>query len=85
MASLSLGYHLGVQSTIPPLQLPSQDIKVQKEEEIDEDEDESMADGDLSTIKAGFREPCKLVRLGRPYHVYSATKVNGRYLWYEQT
>lgn len=65
MASLSLGYHLGARSSIPPVQLqpPSQDIEVQEAEESDDDEDESMADGDLSAIKAGFMEQCKLVRV----------------------
>lgn len=69
MAFLSLGYHLGARTAIPLVQLPSQDIKAEESDE--EDEYESVADGNLSSIKAGFMEPCKLVRLGGSYHVYS--------------
>jgi PTH2 family peptidyl-tRNA hydrolase len=35
--------------------------EVQEAEVDSEDEDEEMADGDLSTVRAGFMEQCKLV------------------------
>jgi len=70
-AALGLGYYLGsrlgIQNAapatgpIPPSE--SKDKEPPKEPEVDsEEEDEALADGDLDTIKAGFMQPCKLVR-----------------------
>lgn len=61
-AFLSIGYHLGVQSTQHPSSPPSdRGIEVQETESDSEGEDEELADGDLSAIKPGFMEQCKLV------------------------
>lgn len=78
VASLSIGYHLGARShsfTSPPVEPatePKPEVKpvevreVQSESEDDyDDEDEEMADGDLAAVKAGFMEPCKMVRTTR--------------------
>jgi len=36
-----------------------------EDENVDEDEDEDISDGDLGSISAGFLEPCKLVLVVR--------------------
>jgi PTH2 family peptidyl-tRNA hydrolase len=60
-ASLGIGYRLGQKSTTL-LPASSENIVTEVQEAEDsEDEDEEIADGDLSAIKAGFMEPCKLV------------------------
>jgi peptidyl-tRNA hydrolase, PTH2 family len=64
-ASISLGYHLGSRSarqhppSIQSNNLDSPPVDYGN----DSDDDEGVADGDLSAIQAGFLEPCKLVCL----------------------
>jgi hypothetical protein len=60
-ASFSIGYRLGQRTTTLPPASSEEPTEVQEAEVDSEDEDEEIADGDLSTIKAGFMEPCKLV------------------------
>lgn len=58
-ACLALGYHLGSRSVPPTTFIPS---GIREPEIPNEDREEDEADGDLSSIKAGLLEPCKLVR-----------------------
>ena len=45
------------------LSKPDAAVKAEEEEDYSsESEDEAAADGDLSAVKAGMLEPCKLVR-----------------------
>ena len=75
LVALSIGYAFGARSATSRLHAeqskskstgqdeqrnPPNDVK--NDEESDNDEGE-VADGDLSSIKAGLLEPCKLVRL----------------------
>lgn len=61
---MSVGYHFGSQSvSAPTIKPPTSGIEVQGTEENSEDEDEEIADGDLSAIQAGFLEQCKLVSI----------------------
>jgi PTH2 family peptidyl-tRNA hydrolase len=73
-AALGLGYYLGSQmdtqdaapaaQPIPPSE-PKEPLASKAEPEVDsEEEDDALADGDLSAVKAGFVQPCKLVRAG---------------------
>ncbi|TFY69044.1 hypothetical protein EVJ58_g642 [Rhodofomes roseus] len=64
--SLGVGYALGVQSASkssaaspPPVDKPPTPA------EEDSDEEGEVADGDLSAVKPGFVEPCKLVLVVR--------------------
>jgi len=80
-ASLSIGYRLGTQSinSPPPLTPDSEsDVEVQEAEEDSEDEGEEIADGDLSTIKAGFMEQCKLVLVVRTDLKMSPGKISAQ-------
>lgn len=64
LTSLGIGYWLGVSGTgkhsaaSPPADKPLPPAP----EEV-ESEEEDVADGDLSAVKASFMEPCKLVCL----------------------
>ncbi|KAJ6509311.1 peptidyl-tRNA hydrolase PTH2-domain-containing protein [Mycena vitilis] len=55
--SIAIGYYVGRRSTSPSIKPPANDQFV-------EDDDEP-GDGDLSLIKAGLLEPCKLVLIVR--------------------
>lgn len=63
--SLGVGYQLGahygkpVQIVVGPTSTPS--ISVQPEVAEDSDDEESASDGNLSYIKAGWNESCKMV------------------------
>lgn len=72
--SLSVGYYFGAQSRsfIPRSSAEQrgetktdEDVEVQEaeseSEDDEEEEEEDITDGDLSAIKAGFMQPCKLV------------------------
>lgn len=63
--ALALGYYLGVQfgtKTASPVVVPPETKPELKPEPKDnDDEDEELADGDLSSIKPRLMEPCKLV------------------------
>jgi hypothetical protein len=75
-ACLSIGYHLGAQSaqkSTPSESEPPEGIEVQEAEVNSEDEDEEMADGDLSAVRPGFMEQCKLVSSS---YVSSVLRVN---------
>lgn len=63
-ASLSIGYHLGVWYTTLPARSPevgSIDLQELETEVDSEDDDEQLSDGNLSAVKAGLMEPCKMV------------------------
>lgn len=74
LTSLAIGYHLGsrtvgaTSSSQTPVDSTSTKPSALREEESasesdeEDDDDGTFADGDLSAIKAGFTEPCKLVR-----------------------
>ncbi|KAG1871155.1 peptidyl-tRNA hydrolase PTH2-domain-containing protein [Suillus tomentosus] len=74
-AALGLGYYLGsrigTQDSAPAAQpIPPSELKNKEppkaEPEVDsEEEDDALADGDLSAVKAGFMQPCKLVLVVR--------------------
>ncbi|KAG1828731.1 peptidyl-tRNA hydrolase II domain-containing protein [Suillus variegatus] len=74
-AALGLGYYLGsrigTQDSAPAAQpIPPSELKDKEppkaEPEVDsEEEDDALADGDLSAVKAGFMQPCKLVLVVR--------------------
>ncbi len=66
IASLSAGFALGAltskgnaPSATEPLASPKPTEDAQSEESASEEED--VADGDLSAVKPGFLEPCKMV------------------------
>ncbi|KAG0702699.1 hypothetical protein DFH29DRAFT_486479 [Suillus ampliporus] len=73
--ALGLGYYLGsrlnTQNIAPPTapippESESKDKELPKEPEVDsEEEDDALGDGDLSVVKAGFMQPCKLVLVVR--------------------
>ncbi|KAN0100897.1 Peptidyl-tRNA hydrolase PTH2 domain containing protein [Tylopilus felleus] len=67
--ALALGYYLGVQfgtKTASPVVVPPETKPELKPEPKDnDDEDEELADGDLSSIKPRLMEPCKLVLVVR--------------------
>lgn len=73
LVALSVGYAFGAHSASTrllaeqskPTSLrqeppnPGKDVK----EDSESEEEEEVADGDLGSVKAGFLEPCKMVRL----------------------
>ncbi|KAG2160059.1 peptidyl-tRNA hydrolase PTH2-domain-containing protein [Suillus bovinus] len=74
--ALGLGYYLGLRlgtqdvapaaQPIPPESEPKDKEPPKAELEVDsEEEDDALADGDLSAVKAGFVQPCKLVLVVR--------------------
>ena len=68
LTSLSLGYALGVQSSRANAKATSNKPKSKKPEspkdtQQSDSEEEDVADGDLSAVKPGFMEPCKMVRI----------------------
>ncbi|THH19713.1 hypothetical protein EW146_g1473 [Bondarzewia mesenterica] len=69
-ASASLGYALGASQTARAQTTPLEPVdppKLANEEAENDssDDDDDIADGGLSTVKAGFLEPCKLVLVVR--------------------
>ncbi|KAI0768512.1 peptidyl-tRNA hydrolase PTH2-domain-containing protein [Trametes elegans] len=72
LASLSAGYALGAwkshEKSVPPTSTSAGTVEKKPAEEPQEDsesEEEDLADGDLSAVKPGFLEPCKLVLVVR--------------------
>lgn len=62
--TFAFGYQAGLRSLSKPSISESKDIvpeTLAHEEEGSDSEDEQAADGDLSSVKAGWVEPCKLV------------------------
>ncbi|PSR71307.1 hypothetical protein PHLCEN_2v12821 [Hermanssonia centrifuga] len=70
-ASLGVGYAFGLKSAptphppkpeVSPKIPPQQEIPPHtNDSESDSEEEDDVADGDLSAVKPGFLEPCKLV------------------------
>ncbi|TFK23108.1 hypothetical protein FA15DRAFT_705765 [Coprinopsis marcescibilis] len=71
LASLGLGYVLGSKTAytespkVAPELAPQPTPAAQDDEDSSDDEDETLADGDLSLIKPGLLEPCKMVLVVR--------------------
>jgi PTH2 family peptidyl-tRNA hydrolase len=67
LASLALGYYLGHRTTpttaahVPP----KTDVTSEPQEESDSEDEDAIADGDLSAVQAGWIEPCKMVLVVR--------------------
>ena len=67
-SSLAVGYALGARSASSSTKQETSFIKKdtgiqpQDEDSSSEMEEEDLADGDLSAVKPGFFEPCKMVR-----------------------
>lgn len=62
IVSLALGYRLGTRSAGQhPPSIKSDNKEDNNDYGNDSEEEEEVADGDLSAIQAGFLEPCKLV------------------------
>ncbi|KAF9014953.1 peptidyl-tRNA hydrolase PTH2-domain-containing protein [Cyathus striatus] len=77
LASLGVGYYIGSQYVRSPgLPVEPETVAEVVEEEEDESDDEGdIADGDLSAVKAGFTEPCKLVLVVRTDLKMSSGKI----------
>ncbi|KAI0085616.1 peptidyl-tRNA hydrolase PTH2-domain-containing protein [Irpex rosettiformis] len=78
-SSLAIGYAVGYSSRSAPTTQPKETVKdaeesasttsISKQQSVEEEysdsEEEEAADGDLSAVKPGFLEPCKLVLVVR--------------------
>jgi PTH2 family peptidyl-tRNA hydrolase len=60
-ASLSIGYHLGARHSRPLSNLNANGVQ-----DAEDDDEPDITDGDLSAVKVGLMEPCKMAR---PQHI----------------
>jgi hypothetical protein len=75
IASLGIGFHLGSRGVPPSPRVTEMKVSPSKLPVDDEDSDgaEDLADGDISSVAAGFMEPCKLVHSARPLNLSKAS------------